>query len=169
MRRLCLSVILVTGLALASVPAFAQSAGCTIVTNASANAAENEIQFLRNNVRRPQSIGALTCLTLFASISNLSADAIVMSFIEDIFGQIISQVCSALNGYWQAVLNQARCSISVGVGLDFGSGGLGGGSFCKLDLGNGGGLTASGSFGLGASGGGYYVHGLAPEIPPYGQ
>jgi hypothetical protein len=169
MRPALLPAALGLALFISALPVRAQTPDCAPVLNASATAAETEIQYLRNNVRKPQSIGALTCLSLFASISNLSADYIVNSLVEGIFEQIISQICSALNGYWQAVLNQARCSISLGVGIGFGAGVLGGGSFCELNIGNGGTLSASASIGLGASGGGYYVGGLVPEVQVYGQ
>ena len=91
MRPALLPAALGLAFFISALPARAQSPDCAPVLNASATAAENEIQFLRNNVRKPQSIGALTCLSLFASISNLSADYIVNSFIEGIFDQIISQ------------------------------------------------------------------------------
>ena len=54
-------MVIGVSLALFAVPARAQSSGCTAVMNASATAVDNEIQYLRTNVRKPQSIGSLTC------------------------------------------------------------------------------------------------------------
>lgn len=143
------------------------TAGCQAVTSTASSAAENEIQFLRNNVRKPQSVIGLTCLAILESASSLSADMIVNTAIEQVLNAIVGQVCNALQNYWQAVLNELKCGISIG-GPGLGFLGLGGGTVCQFHIGNYGNQIQLGA-GIGPGGGGFYISGQAIQVDAYSQ
>lgn len=165
------SVIMAAAFAmtLASGSVRAQTAGCVAVTTEAASAAQDEITSLRNNIRKPASVTGLTCLNALTSISTLSGDVIVQSFVDNILTQIVSKVCAALNDYWQTVLNQMKCGITIsGVGMGFGLGGIGGGSVCQFNFNLGGGYGTIGA-GIGPDGGGFYINGVTNNVQPFGQ
>jgi hypothetical protein len=147
------------------------TAGCQVVTSTASSAAEDEIQFLRNNVRKPQSVNGLTCLTLLESATALSADMIVNTIIEQVLNAIVGQICNALTNYWQAVLNELKCGISVGgPGLGFpGLGGLGAGTVCQFNIGNTYGTRIQLGAGIGPGGGGFYINGQTVQVDAYSQ
>lgn len=169
-RRLAATVIAAAIVLPSTSQAQTASPGCIAVTSASVTAAQDEITALRNNVRKPQSVTALTCLTALTSISTLSADLAVQSFKDQILTQIVSQVCNALNSYWQTVLNELKCGISVsGIGVGFPN--IGGGTICQLNLNVGGGYgeAINVGAGIGPDGGGYYINGGVADVAPYGR
>jgi hypothetical protein len=148
--------------------AHAQTAGCQAVTDTASSSAQTEIDYLRTNVRKPQSVQGLTCLAILQSINSLTADAIVGSILDQAFNLIIGQICNALNNYWQAILNQLKCGISVsGIGLGFPN--LGGGLICHFNFGGGYGNAIQLNAGIGADGGGYYIPGVANNVAEYGR
>ena len=144
------------------------TAGCQVVTSEASSAAEDEIQYLRNNVRKPKSVVGLTCLTLLESVGNLSADGIVNTVVEQVLNAIVGQVCNALNNYWQTVLNELKCGISIG-GLGLGFPGLGGGSVCQFNIGGRYGTLIQLGAGIGPGGGGFYVPGQALQVDLYAR
>ena len=150
-------------------PAQAQTtAGCQAVTSTASSAAENEIQFLRNNVRKPQSVVGLTCLAILQSASSLSADAIVNSVIEQTLTALVGQVCNALQNYWQTVLNELKCGLTIS-GPALGFPGLGAGTLCQFHIGNGYGTQIHLGAGIGPGGGGFYLTGQAAQIDAYSR
>ena len=172
MRRAALAIIAVVAVLACHgfVPtAQAQTTpGCQAVTSTASSAAENEIQFLRNNVRKPQSIIPLTCLAILQSVSALSADMIVNSTIEQVLNAIAGQICNALDNYWNAVLNELKCGISIG-GPALGFPGLGAGTVCQFGIGNAYGTEIHLGVGIGPAGGGFYVTGQAVQIDAYSR
>lgn len=171
MRRPLAAAAIGAALACAALthPAKAQTTvGCQVVTSEASSAAEDEIQYLRNNVRKPKSVVGLTCLTMLESVGNLSADLVVNTITEQLLNAIVGQVCNALNNYWQTVLNELKCGISIG-GTGLGFPGLGGGTACQFNLGgNYGGQIQLGA-GIGPGGGGFYVPGQAIQVDLYAQ
>ena len=171
MRRLLAAAAIGAVLACSALthPAQAQTtAGCQVVTSEASSAAEDEIQYLRNNVRKPKSVVGLTCLALLQSVGNLSADLIVNTIAEQLLNAIVGQVCNALNNYWQAVLNELKCGISIG-GPGLGFPGLGGGTVCHFNIGGNYGTMIQLGAGIGAGGGGFYVPGQATQVVPYAR
>lgn len=144
------------------------TAGCQAVTSTASSAAEDEIQYLRNNVRKPQSVVGLTCLAILESANALSADVIVNTITEQLLNAIVGQVCNALNSYWQTVLNELKCGISIG-GPGLGFPGLGGGTVCQFNLGANYGTQIQLGAGIGPGGGGFYVNGQTVQVDAYSQ
>ena len=98
----------------------------------------------------------------------MSADALVLTLADNILMQIVSQICAALDNYWDEVLAQLHCGISVS-GIGIGLPGLGGGLICQFHFGGGGPTLVNLNAGIGADGGGYYIPVMADGIDPYGR
>ena len=148
-RRIC---SMAAGLfLLTTTAAYAQSAGCSALMQAGADAISGQIALEDGTIKQPQSVRSLSCLgDFFGNGLNLLAS---LTDVSALVNGMAGQLCSALKSAWDAQLGAANCGLTV-TGINFGFGGLGGGSFCpKLTIGGGGAVL--GQFGTG--GGGTYV------------
>lgn len=125
------------------------SAGCAAITQAASNAAVTRITNGDNNIKQPNSVKNLTCLTNFFNGVGLN---VVTSLLDPvaIFNAIVTQICTALASEWKKILGTANCGITLtSFKLGF-LGGLGSGLVCpKLSFGGGG--PPIGTLGIGVS------------------
>jgi hypothetical protein len=144
MKRLRQTILAVTLAVLLPSSSMAQStgsAGCTAITQSAANAAVTRIQNGDTNIKQPNSVKNMTCLTNFFSGTGLN---VVNSLLNPtaLFDSIVTQICKALAPEWKKILGATNCGItltSFKLGFLGGLGGLGGGFTCpKLAFGGGG-------------------------------
>jgi hypothetical protein len=125
------------------------SAGCAAITQAASNAAVTRITNGDTNIKQPNSVKNLTCLTNFFSGIGLN---VVTSLLDPtkLLGAIVTQICTALATEWKKILGTANCGITLtSFKLGF-LGGLGSGLTCpKLSFGGGG--PPLGTLGIGVS------------------
>lgn len=136
-------------------PTYAASDGCNALIQAGLDASSGQIRTEDDTIRQPTSVKSLTCLGDFfgGGLKLLTSLTDVSSLINSMAGQF----CTALRNAWESQLGSANCGISV-TGINFGFGGLGGGSFCgTLTIGGGGGQLGSIGVQTGGGGGSSYV------------
>lgn len=125
------------------------SVGCTALAQSAANAAATRIANGDTNIKQPNSVKNLTCLTNFFNGTGLN---VVNSLLNPttLLASIVTQICTALGTEWKKLLGTANCGITLtSFKLGF-LGGLGSGLTCpKLSFGGGG--PPIGTVGIGVS------------------